>query len=65
MASGFEVGTAVRVGKASSIPQRYQGRTAQVVGTTVNTRGTTQYLVSFGQRRATPLPLNQRQFRVI
>jgi ribosomal protein L21E len=65
MASGFEVGTSVRVSNQNSIPVRYQGRSGVVVGSTTNSRGTAQYLVSFGARRATPLPLTQRQFRVV
>jgi len=63
--NSFTVGTGVRVGNQNSIPVRYQGRLGFIVGNTTNTRGTLQYLVSFGARRATPLPLNARQFSVI
>ena len=63
--SNFTVGTGVRVSNQNSIPVRYQGRLGFIVGNTTNTRGTLQYLVSFGARRATPLALNTRQFSVI
>ena len=63
--NSFKVGTEVRVSNQSNIPVRYQGRSGVVVGRTTSTRGASQYLVSFGSRRATPLPLNTRQFRVI
>ena len=65
MSSKFADGTEVRVGNQNSIPVRYQGRTGFIAGTAVNSRGTQQYLVSFGTRRATPLALNARQFRVV
>ena len=65
MGRNFAVGSAVRIGKQNSIPVRYQGRLGFIVGNTTNTRGTQQYLVDFGSRRATPLPLNTRQFRVV
>lgn len=65
MASNFTDGTEVRVGNQNSIPVRYQGRYGFIVGNTTNSRGTQQYLVSFGTRRAAPLPLNVRQFRVV
>lgn len=58
-------GTEVRVGNQNSIPVRYRGRTGYIAGTTVNNRGTEQFLVSFGARRAAPLPLNARQFSVV
>ena len=63
MSSIFAIGTEVRVGRQNSIPVRYQGRSGNIVGTTTNQRGTAQWLVSFGARRAAPLALNQRQFR--
>jgi len=65
MSRNFAVGSAVRIGHQNSIPVRYQGRLGFIVGNTTNTRGTQQYLVDFGARRATPLPLNARQFSVV
>lgn len=63
--NSFTVGTGVRIGKQNSIPVRYQGRLGHIVGNTTNTRGTQQYLVSFGTRRSAPLALNARQFSVV
>lgn len=63
--SKFTDGTEVRVGFQNHVPLRYQGRTGFIAGTAVNSRGTQQYLVSFGTRRATPLPLSRRDFRVV
>ncbi len=61
-------GTEVRVGTGiavHNIPQRYQGRIGFIAGTTRTPRGVQQFLVSFGVRRATPLPLSTRQFSVV
>ena len=65
MSSIFAIGTEVRVGNQNSIPVRYQGRSGQIVEAVEGPRGGTQYLVSFGARRASPLKLNTRQFRQV
>ena len=60
MARGISFGTNVRVGKGNAIPKRYQGRSAVVVGRDKKTSyGQSVYLVSFGTRRATPLPVRE------
>lgn len=60
MRKSFRKGDAVTVGFAKSIPVRYQGRTATVVGRTKVGRGF-QYNVSFGTRRVAPLTLPATQ----
>jgi len=65
MSKKLRSGVAVRVANQKSIPVRYQGRTAFIVDSTTSARGTQQWLVSFGARRATPLALTSRQFSVI
>jgi hypothetical protein len=56
----FHKGDTVKVGTGASIPLRYQGRTATVVGRKRYGRGFRTF-VDFGTRRATPLlvPLAQ------
>jgi len=63
--SNIIVGLEVRVGNQNSIPVRYRGRTGFIAGTTINNRGTEQYLVSLAPRRVAPLALNIRQFSVV
>lgn len=56
MRKTFRTGDTVVVGKSERIPVRYQGRTATVVGREKFGKSF-RYLVSFGARRLTPLPV--------
>lgn len=59
--ASIKKGTTVQLGTQKSIPVRYQGRRATVVGFTQNSNGTNQVLVTFpSNRRAQPLAVNQR-----
>lgn len=55
----FRNGDWVTLSHAKQIPQRYRGRTAEVVGKE-KFRDSVRYLVSFGSRRVEPLPVAAR-----
>lgn len=56
----FRHGDLVFVGTAKSIPVRYQGRSATVVGKQ-KVGKSYKFLLDFGSRRATPLPVSPTQ----
>ena len=60
----FRNGTRVRVGSGRGIPKRYAGRTGTVVNSRRTARGT-QVNVSFGARRANPLPVRSSLVKAI
>lgn len=60
MRNSFRNGDTVKVGSDHTIPVRYQGRTATVIGRKRMGKGF-RYLVDFGDRRVNPLSVLKTQ----